>query len=389
MNQTNLSLKKLKGIKPKGVKTKTSSTFEILLETGFNFVSKYEGFVGMMAYPHQLVSLRDKLCDDYLNSSVSELKFSEKNLIDFLKSRDYKEHSKTETVIFGLYSGLLLNSLTKRNKQINKRTIIQLNNLNYDYLFAYAKDIDTIILNNCKGEQILSGVGRDSVVNNIIVNNFEGEHLMTDTASNGKANFVWVDGFKGNDLGYMLAVDGGSIDFMHVQNFDGTFLGLRFGFGNKENGFINVLSLKNILSGGDLMYMLYAKRIFIDNMRPKSPQHYFKNITADELIIKNSDTKYSGLDRDWSKIEDHNYVGTQKPRIKQVSKGLLAIPKYRKVSKEYKIKQLNNIISNYFKNSTQDPEKFIKSMESIKPNYQNLLNNFYKKLSKKNIKNDI
>ena len=132
-------------------------------------------------------------------------------LCQYVLARNNPEKNK-EAWIRGLYSGFLLNDVCEKNEE-NKEIIEGLNkekkgkqtitfdgkNNCFNYLFAFAKNVKNLFLENIEGVEILAWTG----------------------SYNGKAEKIFVKNVKGSGLLFCAGSDGGSVEQVSIQNIVG------------------------------------------------------------------------------------------------------------------------------------------------------------------------
>ncbi|MBT5022032.1 hypothetical protein HOK51_07770 [Candidatus Woesearchaeota archaeon] len=170
LTNTPLAIKKLQGIKPKGVKVKDSSKLEKLIEIGNSIMtrfvdscSEYSRNEDSRLHPEIVKILKTEL--------LSEFEFNTDDLISFVHAKSGVEGSETELKILGFYSGALLSMLTEKNIWLNQKTRVHINGEgnSFPYLFSYAQYIDEIIIENFKGKQVCNNISQGESKANLIV----------------------------------------------------------------------------------------------------------------------------------------------------------------------------------------------------------------------------
>lgn len=107
----------------------------------------------------------------------SGVNFDEKDIAEFIIANSNHDLARKQAQVLGIYSGCLAQILTERNALQGKRTVIHLdgrinnklnnklsdklnddlsNRIKFDYLFYFARVLDTVILENFDGEEILA-----------------------------------------------------------------------------------------------------------------------------------------------------------------------------------------------------------------------------------------
>ena len=155
MNQTNLSLKKLKGIKPKGVKIKPSSTLETLSTVCDLLIDKYGEDHGIM-WGNAVDDGFVPICNYVESDLLKDVEFTELDLETFVLAKPNQDYSVRVSKVIGFYTSALLSILTKRNSKKGKRTKLRIDGsgLTSDCLLHYAGHVDELILENFSGGNI-------------------------------------------------------------------------------------------------------------------------------------------------------------------------------------------------------------------------------------------
>ena len=154
MNQTNLALKKLKGIKPKGVKVKDKSTFEILFEGYQKVVAEWDPKYGIDNA--DLLEIPRLISADLDNDLMKNTEFKKSHLDDFILASNEWDICGDEEVYRGIYTGALLTLLSKRTKQRGEKAEFCFNGdgMIYPFLFYAASHMDVLVLRNFNGHHI-------------------------------------------------------------------------------------------------------------------------------------------------------------------------------------------------------------------------------------------
>ena len=165
MKQQNLALKKLKGIKPKGVKPRPSSKLEKLIEARNRAMDDY-CFKGGLFFndPFQkkyYISCLQQKAPSY----YSGIEYSLNHLEEFMHSVIEEELNYAQSFVQGLFTGCLLSSLTRVNTYCyNKRTFVYFNSQGKDFKFPfhYATDVDVLVVENRSGLENINFIGDDN-----------------------------------------------------------------------------------------------------------------------------------------------------------------------------------------------------------------------------------
>ncbi|MBT5022795.1 hypothetical protein HOK51_07885 [Candidatus Woesearchaeota archaeon] len=197
-----LSLKKLKGLKPKGVKPRLENTdLEKLIDIGKYFIDSKKDSV-----------FRDRLGLKYLNKFREEFKEKVKDcklnqdLITQAIFSSYGEFSYEESVAFGIYSGMLLTELTKRKHAEKKISSFYFDGqgLEFNNLFRQTKNIDFLVVENIKGTQVCTHLGYEGRIGVVAGINIQGTNLFSAlnfSKTKCKALFVYnIGGFDSDSF---------------------------------------------------------------------------------------------------------------------------------------------------------------------------------------------
>ncbi|MBT5022877.1 hypothetical protein HOK51_07645 [Candidatus Woesearchaeota archaeon] len=254
MNQTNLALKKLQGIKPKGIKFNEQSKLEHLIKTGNRIVAdfspKYKGNGG----GSEMENLHFQIFSELKNNSLSNFKFDIADLTSFVHARSNSDGFENELVVLGLYSGALLSLLTKRNILLNKKTRVHINGEgnNFPYLFNYAQYVDEIIVENFKGKEVCSCISYGNFKANLIAfANMElGRSSSFIGSKNNPAKSVYFINNNFNNSNWPCAVGSdvwfikGSLDLL--DDYVGSAGPSNLWLLNNRDSFVNVKHYKSL-----------------------------------------------------------------------------------------------------------------------------------------------
>ncbi|MBT5022813.1 hypothetical protein HOK51_07980 [Candidatus Woesearchaeota archaeon] len=176
-NVTELSLKKLKGIKPKGIKTKSNSKLENLIDLSWHTIDKFKTH-------HHVKDNGDDACSALYRSfyKYAKKRFDHEFIINqfdletFIYSNCNKELPEVESKLFGFFTSSLLDYLTEKNKEKGLNTRVYLNGQGNEFndLFTHAQNVDELILDNFTGKKICRRIAsRQGRANRIVLMNFK------------------------------------------------------------------------------------------------------------------------------------------------------------------------------------------------------------------------
>ncbi|MBT5022096.1 hypothetical protein HON01_04690 [Candidatus Woesearchaeota archaeon] len=221
--QPAFSLKKLKGIKPKGVKVKEDNIPSLLATLGgkavFEFMNSDLVIKRRNPFTNSIIEQGIPFTNsknfynefyDQTDEFFGDIEYNQEDLskaIEILHNinkcdpvekdkhylRDFFE-SNLESFCNGMYTAFLVDKLTEINREKGKNTKIRINGggKRFDFLFACARNIDELIIENFKGNCIGAYIGD--------VINF--------------ANKITITGCEGNDIGSGI----GSVDSLIIIN---------------------------------------------------------------------------------------------------------------------------------------------------------------------------
>ncbi|MBT5022789.1 hypothetical protein HOK51_07855 [Candidatus Woesearchaeota archaeon] len=251
MSQTNLALKKLKGIKPKGVKPKLQSRLEYLHDvrdelfehlhsirdnhpSGFNFLrfTEIESVNNLFTDRMNNFNLDKSLLTDFVHANTGDY------------DADYSS-------FLGSLSTELLDFWCKKQKSDNKDSIFYINGggNKFEKLFCKANTVDALIIDNFTGNYIghSAGMKKNSVVEMLIGLNLRGDTIFSDLAiysgqiglvallnsesnmslndiasNSGVVGVCIANNIKGCNNLNSLATSNGNMKLLHVDNLEGS-----------------------------------------------------------------------------------------------------------------------------------------------------------------------
>ena len=216
----------LKGIEgPRNVQIRNPALIERLVDAGDKIVDKH-----FKQMPDQDALDEVKRMDGFYSKiynevmlAASNINFDEQDIATFVRAKASHDLIGKQAQVLGVYSGCLAQLLTERNALQGKRTTIHLDGEGsaFDYLFYFARVLDTVILENFKGDEILAHVGNfGGRADTLVCNGIKGYSCLLSVGSyNGKVNkaiAIDVEGSgtlmsSGSDRGYVSQVFGISL----------------------------------------------------------------------------------------------------------------------------------------------------------------------------------
>ena len=285
--QPAFSLKKLKGIKPKGVKVKNDPIAPLLVALAYSFADEFLSThtfnTPFSLSPNNLSKIYVKLYEqnsptlddiDYteedLNKTIQLL--SDSDMYDKLdeESIELEEYCKSRPGVFalGIYSSILLDKLTEKNKEKGESTKIHVagDGTRFDFLFSCAENIDELIIENFKGNCIGSCIGgKKGNANTLQISNCEGNNIGT---AIGNVDSLIIANNSGNRIATHLGTDS--------RNINSVLIAHNFGFGLAYGLCGSYSSIARYFSGdtGVNFVMIANNSIPFDEFRTDSKKPY-------------------------------------------------------------------------------------------------------------------
>ncbi|MBT5022816.1 hypothetical protein HOK51_07995 [Candidatus Woesearchaeota archaeon] len=266
MNQTNLALKKLQGIKPKGVKTKDLSKLDNLLFDYRDFVDHCDsvGMRNQVKMMHLGTTHYPQRKDFFVKHDI--VKEDTENFIKLVSDLDLDD---AEAFYTGLYSGLLLSHLTELERKKGSSAKIYFNGhgRKFDYLFARAPHVDKLIVDNFCGNNILLLAGNTkSSTDYVLVNNLSGSNNLG-VVDFGNIDLLIATNCKGDELAADAIPMSSKVGMLIADNIEGNFALSSVGFGGGACGIAIVNNIRgngtlgDFGASGGLSNLVYAQNI--------------------------------------------------------------------------------------------------------------------------------
>ncbi|MFC1697760.1 hypothetical protein ACFL1H_05480 [Nanoarchaeota archaeon] len=148
------------------------------------------------------------------------------------------ENKKQE--MLGIFTGAMLDIYTKK---FQDDIYINGHNNYFNYLFHHAKNINTLILDNFKGDNILRKAGTENI-NNLIIANSNLKECCNYIGQKGKINNLIL---LNNTIerGFYYAFNSGAINNLIIANCNIDDFGEQIGYNSKINLFLNLNCIIN------------------------------------------------------------------------------------------------------------------------------------------------
>ncbi|MBT5022031.1 hypothetical protein HOK51_07765 [Candidatus Woesearchaeota archaeon] len=190
MIQTNLSLKKLNGIKPKGVKVKQNSRLEEL-------INYFNSSVSSLSFEY-LYSASNKDIVENVKTMFPNLSESDLDSFIFACCADKEDDTDRIKRLKGKFTGVLLSAISSLKKEGGSRADFYFDgfNVEVDYLFKCANGFDSLIVENIVGNEICCGVsGGKSTI--LAGRNIRGMDAFAKINCDEKFGFIYLENTQG------------------------------------------------------------------------------------------------------------------------------------------------------------------------------------------------
>ena len=210
----------LKGIEPgRIIEPQKASALEILLETAKEKVKEYEGKVS-----NTFQERHDNIYHPIYSELQSLPDFTEHDLQSFLLAQS-GELPENQTVVRGIYSGVLLHLLTERYEAQEKSTAFtfDLSGQRFDYLFYFAKRAGEVTVKNTVGNDTCSLMGAyNGKVEKLVIENNKGDGAACWAGSDGgNVETILIHENKGNMAASLAGCDGGNVATILIHENEG------------------------------------------------------------------------------------------------------------------------------------------------------------------------
>ena len=234
--------KELKGIeKEREEKERDNSTVEYLLETCDEVIQEYKTKITeYYTEIHEVYQAMHKKIEKKLPE------YNQQDLTSLIFAKANKEYDKKESAALGLYTGILLHILTKRNSKKGKKTQFYINGRGnkFDYLFYFAKEVDELTIESFTGDNICDSIASyEGKANKITLNNNKGNDTAWNAGGNqGNIKTLIINNNKGNQTAQYAGSDQGNIKTLIINNNKGNNTAYHAG---SFQGNINTLIINN------------------------------------------------------------------------------------------------------------------------------------------------
>jgi len=252
-----------------------------------------------------------------LTQLLGNIKFTEIDLKEFILAKANTDYQEDYSAALGLFTGCLLEILTKRNTEEGKRTIVYINGQGnkFDYLFSHARAVDTLVVDNFRGDNICYNISNslDKRAKTIAVLNISGDrtcagvngHIwnlfiidcygdyiasrISERSENAGIRNCYIINANGNYIANKLAAEG-KINYVFIVNENGN---VNLGDVTARNGSINTLyvvsigGIINISSDDSLASMMdMFEKVDITKINAKELNQYDGSVHIDQAVLK-------------------------------------------------------------------------------------------------------
>lgn len=238
------------------VQRREKTTLDIMLKVGKETVEKYYQSMPNIQGTDGLNMMDQFYSTVYhdVEERLKEIAYNEHEISAFVLTKANSDEAYTlenehKAQILGVYTSCIAQLLTEKNKAKGKRTCIYVNGKEskFDYLFWFAREVDTLVIENFNGNEICSYLGSfNGHAERVIARNLNGNKILNFTAYNhGNIKQVLGINMTGcNDIFSSICGNGGYAEQVVGVNLKTQFQVMRgIGF---DNGKINQLIAKEI-----------------------------------------------------------------------------------------------------------------------------------------------
>ena len=238
---TDTLLDNLKGVS-KGkekCKVKTTGTLEKLLDAHQTY-----GFDTWLLYTENRrkdIAKETKKLNQYFEKK--EIVYSEQDIVDLVYYANVQDYTKDESRKMGAYVGSLITCLTKKNENLDKKTVIEIPENHLDYLglgcekfdvikievnhgngvFKSAREGNLLYVDLCEGESFAQWAGNhEGKVDHIIANTVNGNRFAWYAGrTEGKVDHIIANTVKGDKFALKAGSRKGKVDCIIANEVNG------------------------------------------------------------------------------------------------------------------------------------------------------------------------
>jgi len=137
-----------------------------------------------------------------LQERTAQLPYTARDLEDLVHTKINSSYNDSRQIALGLLTGALLDILTQRNRRKGKETVVKVNGNDgkFSYLFAYARNADSIDVENFEGNNICLYLGSfGGEVKKALAKNIKGNNTLAYAGSyKGSVGSIEARSIKGD-----------------------------------------------------------------------------------------------------------------------------------------------------------------------------------------------
>ena len=254
---------KLLGIqKQREVVERPQTSLEKLLEIEVEITKKYAAEVqGKDVW--NLKTEYEMLAKE-LQERTAQLPYTARDLEDLVHAKINTDYNDGKQMALGLFSGALLDILTQKNRAAGKETIVKVNGNDgkFSYLFAHARNADSIDVENFEGNDICSTIGSfGGEVNKVTARSIKGHYTLADAGiSNGSVGSIEARNIKGGGTLRYAGRYNGSVESIDARGIKGHYTLADAG----SNGSVGSIQYRNLKGVGVLLGAVAKAKICED-----------------------------------------------------------------------------------------------------------------------------
>ncbi|MFC1697779.1 hypothetical protein ACFL1H_05575 [Nanoarchaeota archaeon] len=168
----------------------------------------------------------------FVEDSLFETVITDDDIKSFIFTLSYNDYDFEKITKLGRFTGYLLRKWFEKNDNF----YINGHGIEFDYLFFHTTNLKNIIVDNFKGNEIMSNLGTNGVAGNIVTMNCVGDYIAKNIGTYGKVNSVIG---LNNKINHSLSNISGEVNYCINIDNEGYENGCSLGTNGKLNLFIH------------------------------------------------------------------------------------------------------------------------------------------------------
>ncbi|MFC1698093.1 hypothetical protein ACFL1H_07150 [Nanoarchaeota archaeon] len=345
---------------------KPKSTIVDLLITEFNKLKNLN-----LIKDVNLVGKHQNIYDILYKTLTEKLNFTDYSnidLISFIYQSSIMEDDDYDSQLRGIYSGVLLNILSDRNKDFT--FYIDGRGIKFKYLFMHAnlKETDNLIIDNFNGGDLCNYLVTKNKANLVALINCSGSYLGCEIGSDkSNINYLYLINNNSENIGFQIGKSSIINNLIMINNHGKTIGGLARDGGKIDFLYFNKNISEHGINYGDKPMGKVNCTIYKDNEGQNGFKFNELHLSCDHLYLINK--------ANFDLIEEFKniyYVNTQYENkvdysnVKEI-KGEEAISSYNKLIKQKNLQNIIKLADNPDQCTGEDFAKYlVKISEEIK-----------------------